>query len=304
MKPLLVIAGASGVIGRHLIQTSAANYQVLSLTRQANQPNSIQWNPKASQQHDQPNLDKLAKAISGAKAIVNLAGSSIAAGRLDKKHQQSILESRLTSTATLVEASQRCKQPPAVFFQASAVGYYGDRGENVLLEDTPAQINNTLSEISVAWEHAAQPVSTASRLLIGRFGVVIAKDAEAWQKMVLPIKLFVGGPLGHGQQWYPWVDADDVARAILYLIECPECEGVYNITAPEPIRQKDLARLTASYLKRPSLITTPAFALRILLGGVADTLLLSSAKVLPNRLLKAGFRFQTSSFEQGLKQWL
>ncbi len=304
MKPLLVIAGASGVIGQHLIQT-ASDYQILTLTRQTNPgPNSLTWNAKAVQQNDEVSLDKLAKAIGGAKAVVNLAGSSIADGRLDKKHQEAILESRLNSTATLIEACKRSNVAPEVFFQASAVGYYGEREDETLDETSSAQKENVLSEICVTWENTAKPMQTLSRLVIGRFGLVIAKDAEAWKKMILPIKYFVGGPLGSGQQWYSWVDADDVAKAILFLIECPSCVGIYNITAPEPIRQKDLAQKTANHLGRPSFIPAPAFVLRAVLGGVADALLLSSAKVLPQGLQKAGFQFEVSNVEQGLAKWL
>ena len=194
--------------------------------------------------------------------------------------------------------------PLKFFFRLRQLVIYGDRGEETLLESSEAQKDNLLSTIGIAWENAAKPAQEISRLVIGRFGLVIAKDAPAWQKMILPIRFFVGGPLGNGQQWYPWIDADDVAKAILFLIENPNYQGVYNITAPHPIRQKDLAKLTAQYLSRPSFVPVPAFALRILLGGVADALLLSSNKVLPQKLEQAGFKFKTTHFEQGLSKWL
>jgi uncharacterized protein len=303
MKPLLVIAGASGVIGQHLLW-AASEYRVLILTRQKTDASGFTWNPQAAFQNDEKNLESLAQAINGAKAIVNLAGSSIADGRLDKKHQEEILESRLNSTQTLLEACKRSTIPPEVFFQASAIGYYGERQDETLVESSAAQTGNTLSDICVIWEHAAMPIQSLSRLLIGRFGLVIAKEAEAWKKMTLPIKYFIGGPLGSGQQWYSWIDADDVAKAILFLIEHPSCEGVFNITAPEPIRQKELANKTAHYLGRPSFIPAPAFALRLMLGGVADALLLSSTKALPKRLEKAGFQFDHKNFKQTLPKWL
>jgi uncharacterized protein (TIGR01777 family) len=302
MKPKLVIAGASGVIGRHLIQ-AASNYEILILTRKQSS-RAFTWNPNAVKEHDTASLEALAKTISGAKAIVNLAGSSIADGRLDKEHQEKILQSRVNSTQTLIEACKQSKVQPEVFFQASAVGYYGNRKDEPLNENSSPQKGNVLSGIGVAWEQAAQPIQGMSRLVIGRFGLVIAKDAEAWQKMIMPIKLFVGGPLGSGQQWYPWIDADDVARAILFLIETPSCEGIYNIVSPEPIRQKELASQVAKHLNRPAFLPAPAFALKVLLGGVADALLLSSNKVIPQHLQQAGFEFETSSFHQGLKKWL
>jgi uncharacterized protein len=344
MKPLLVIAGASGVIGQHFIQQASASYRILKLTRKLGQDKlgqdklgqdqdkldqdqdkldqdkldqnktghdtlnqdlaSFTWNPKAVQQNDETSLNNLAQAMSGAKAIINLSGSSISEGRLDKKHQAEVLESRSSSTATLLEACERCEHPPEVFFQASAVGYYGNRGEETLDETSLPQAGNLLSEICVAWEKAAQPAKNLSRLIIGRFGLVIAKDAPAWQRLILPIKLFIGGPLGSGKQWYPWVDADDLAKAVLFLVEHPACQGVYNMTAPEPIRQKNLAHMTAQGLGRPSLIPVPAFALRLALGGVAEALILPSAKVVPTRLEQTGFIFDYPRFEKGLKKWL
>ena len=315
MKPLLVIAGASGVIGQHFIQHASPSYRILKLTSKTGQTNLAQnnlaqditlltWNPKSAQQKDQASLNLLAQSLNGATAVINLSGSSIAEGRLGKKHQDEILESRLSSTATLVEACQRSDDAPQSFFQASAVGYYGNRGEETLDETSLAQTGNVLSDICVAWENAAQPIKQISRLVIGRFGLVIAKDAPAWQKLILPIKLFVGGPLGSGQQWYPWIDADDLARAILFLIEQKTSKGVYNLSAPQPIRQKELAKKTAHYLGRPSIIPAPTFALRLALGGVADALILPSAKVFPTRLEQAGFGFEFSSFETGLRKWL
>jgi uncharacterized protein (TIGR01777 family) len=301
MKPRLVIAGASGLIGRNLIQV-AKNYEVISLTRQKNtDTNTVVWNP---QNPDVASLDKLATTISGAKAIINLAGSSIADGRLDKKHQEKILESRLNSTSTLIEACKRSATPPEVFFQASAVGYYGNRGDETLLETSAPQPDNVLSKICVSWENSAKPVQEISRLVTGRFGgLVIAKDAPAWKKMTLPIRLFVGGPLGTGKQWYSWIDAIDAVRSILFLVENPSFQGVYNITAPNPIKQKDLVKKIAHYLGRPSIVPVPDFALRILLGAVADALVLSSNRVIPKRLEQAGFKFETPYFEQGINKW-
>ena len=137
----------------------------------------------------------------------------------------------------------------------------------------------------------------------GVFGIVLAKEAETWKKLLLPIKLFVGGPLGSGQQWFSWIDADDLARAILFLIES-DAEGVFNLTAPEPVRQITLTRQTAAKLSRPAVVPAPAFALRLALGGLADALILASAKVLPARLEREGFTFERPTFESELNELL
>jgi uncharacterized protein (TIGR01777 family) len=315
VKPLLVIAGSSGVIGNHLINAALSRYDVRVLTRRIDPERrgdvqQVSWNPKAAKENNEQALQSTGNALSGAHAIINLSGSSIADGRLDKKHQQVVLESRVDAANTLLAAFKRSQNPPAIWFQASAVGYYGDRKEEVLDEGSPPQKGYFLSDISVAWENAAKPFEEfvfdkEARLVIGRMGVVLAKDAPAWQKMLQPIKAFVGGPLGSGRQWYPWIDADDLARAILFLIENNACQGAYNLTAPEAARQLELFRKAAKKLNRPGFTPLPTFALRLLLGNnAAEALLLNSANVKPKRLLEAGFKFTYPTIDKALEKLL
>jgi uncharacterized protein len=315
VKPLLVIAGASGVIGNHLINIAKNRYDIRVLTRHINlegraDVQQVSWNPKAAKEQNEQALQSTGNALSGAHAIINLSGSSIADGRLDNKHQQEVLESRLESATTLLAAFKRSQNPPAIWFQSSAVGYYGDRKEEVLDEDSAPQQGYFLSDICVAWEKAAKPFEDfifdkEARLVIGRTGVVLAKDAPAWQKMLEPIKYFVGGPLGSGRQWYPWIEADDLARAILFLIENNACQGAYNLTAPEAARQLELFRKAAKKLHRPGFTPAPAFALRLLLGNnAAEALLLNSANVKPKRLLEAGFKFTYPTIDKALEKIL
>jgi uncharacterized protein len=313
VKPLLVIAGASGVIGQHLINAAKGRYDIRVLTRHINlegRPDvqQVSWNPQAAKETNEQALQSTGNALSGAHAIINLSGSSVADGRLDKKHQEEVLDSRLDSAATLLESFKRSQNPPAIWFQASAVGYYGDRKEEILDEDSPPQKGYFLSDISVAWENAAKPFEEFifdkdTRLITGRFGVVLAKDAPSWQKMLQPIKAFVGGPLGSGRQWYPWIDADDLARAILFLLENTACQGAYNLTAPEAVRQLELFRKAAKKLHRPGFTPVPAFALRLLLGNnAAEALLLNSANVKPKRLIEAGFKFTYPTIDKALEK--
>ena len=301
-----MISGASGLVGSHLIQAAKSRYDLRLLTRSRDRdaPDGqtwVTWNPEAASRGDDAALSSLTEAVSGAHAIINLAGASIADGRLGKEHLERIVESRVQSAKALLNAQRRAENPAKVWFQASATGYYGDRGDTELTERSPAG-NEPLSEVCKVWEATPKDAGGA-KLVTGRFGIVLAKEAETWQKLLLPIKLFVGGPLGSGQQWFSWIDADDLARAILFLLE-GDTDGVYNFTVPEPVRQLKLTRQTAAKLSRPAVVPAPAFALRLALGGLADALILASAKVLPARLEREGFTFEHPTFESELEKLL
>ena len=305
-RPVLVISGASGLIGSHLTKAAKGRYDLRLLTRNTDKPavdgaSWIAWNPEAASQGDEAELETLSATVSGAHAIVNLAGASVAEGRLDSAHRKRIVESRVQSARALLLAQRRAERSAPVWFQASATGFYGDQGDTELTESSPAG-SGPLSRICHIWEAAPEDAGGA-RLVVGRIGIVLAKDASGWKKMLLPIQYFAGGPFGTGQQWYAWIDAGDVARAILFLIE-EGSSGPYNLTAPEPIRQMTLVRKVASRLSRPAAVPAPAFALRLALGGLADSLLLASAKVLPARLQEEGFSFERPTFDAELDKLL
>ena len=301
----VIIAGASGIIGRRLLEALGRNAssgggapRVTVLTRTAGGRwpagvSELVWSPSAARTGDAAALDTLAAAMTGARAVINLAGSSIAAGRLDDAHLQRVQASRQEATATLLAAARRATTPPRAWLQASAVGIYGDRGDEILSERAPIgdPRRDLLTPTGIAWEGAAAEAAEFSRLVLMRIGVVFDRDAEAWRKLLLPIRLFVGGPLGSGQQWLPWISGRDVARAIVWLLEHDAAEGVYNLTAPGSLRQIDVTRTAARALGRPALIPAPAFALRVALGRVADALLLGSQRVVPERLQAEGFEF-------------
>lgn len=306
-RPVLVISGASGLIGSHLARAARGRYELRLLTRDADKPAPegaawTAWHPEAASRGDEAELGRLSAALSGADAIVNLAGASVAEGRLDEAHRRRVVESRVQSAKALLLAQRRAERPAKVWFQASATGYYGDQGDAALTERSPAG-SGPLSDICHIWEAAPEDAGGA-RLIVGRIGIVLAKDASGWKKMLLPIKLFVGGPYGSGQQWFSWIDADDLAQAILFLIETETASGVYNLTAPEPVRQLELTRKVASRLSRPARLPAPAAALRLALGGLADALLLASAKVLPSRLEDEGFKFEHPTFDAELHKLL
>jgi len=300
-RPHLVIAGASGLIGRRLVAAARDRWRITVLTREirGNEPEGAvpaAWNPRAGRDGDVAHLEGLGRILDGADALVNLAGASIADGRFSDSHKKRVEQSRLDATGTLVEAAARAAKAPATWLQASGASIYGDGGDEVLDEDAEPDRDFFLGELGVAWEEAAAPAAQRSRLVIGRIGVVLAPEAEAWRRLLLPIRLFVGGPIGSGQQWWPWIHGADLTEALLFLLRTPEVdgaplEGVYNLTAPEPARQIEITRAAARKLGRPAIAPVPPFALRILFGGMPDHVLLPSTRVVPRRLLDAGFAF-------------
>jgi uncharacterized protein (TIGR01777 family) len=266
----------------------------------------VSWDPKAAAGGDSSALERVRLALDGAHAVVNLAGASIADGRLDERHRARVLESRVEATRAVVEGAKRCESPPSVLVQASASGFYGDCGEERVTEGRPSG-SLFLSEVCRRWEAEAAratQLDRAPRLAIARFGVVLGAGAPAWEKLLLPIRLGVGGRLGSGRQWMPWVDLDDVARAVVRLVSDERCTGAYNVSAPEPVRQVDLVRQVASRLHRPAVLPAPAFALKLALGKLADELLLPSCRMVPDRLVAEGFRFERPTLERELEHIL
>lgn len=309
--PQVIISGASGIVGRRLIEAlrEAGMQRIVVLTRGdgGDGPSGVQsvrWNPRAARDGDEAALDQLAWLLDGATALVNLAGASVAAGRLDEAHRNRLIESRVDAATTLLAATRRAATPPRVWLQASAVGIYGDRGDEVLNESSPIgdPTRDLLVATGQAWEGAAAPAANLTRLVTLRIGVVFDREAEAWQRLLLPIRLFVGGALGSGRQWMPWISGRDTARAMLFLMRRDSASGLYNLTAPESARQIEVARLAARALRRPALVPAPAFALRLALGKLADALLLSSQRVAPARLLEAGFEFEHPTLSAALPE--
>ena len=298
----VVIAGASGVVGTHLIAALRAEggHEIVTLSHGRTE-GATPWNPAKAAQGDSAALTEIVRAIEGADAVVNLSGSSIGEGRLNNERKARVLNSRLDATRALARAHRQCERPAKIWLQASATGYYGNAGEARVGEET-APGRDFLADVCVQWERTAQQEVHGARLAICRLGVVLAKDAPAWNKMILPIRLGVGGPLGSGEQWMAWVDADDAANAFVFMLKDLRAEGVFNVVSPEPIRQKELAQRTAHALHRPALIPAPAFALRALLGELADLLVLASCRAVPDHLQKVGFTFAHPNFAEDLSR--
>lgn len=267
-------------------------------------PRVIGWRPDAAATGDDAELHRLASVVSGARAVVNMAGASIGAGRLGPEHVARVRASRVDGTSTLVEAARRAAGAPEVFLQGSAIGIYGDRGDEVLTENATLTEEGVLAESSRAWEAAAAPAAERSRLVVARTALALHPDAPSWQRMILPVRWFVGGPLGSGRQWLSWITAEDHARALVHLMDRDDRSGVVNLAAPEPLRQAELVRAVALRLGRPAFFPVPAPLLRLVLGRLADATVLPSARVVPERLLADGFRFRHPTFDLALDHLL
>ena len=228
---------------------------------------------------------------SGAEAIVNLAGESIAGGRWSAERKARIVGSRMGTTAAVIEAISRARQPPRVLVQGSAVGYYGDRADETL-DESAGPGSGFLAETARDWEAASAGAEQFGvRRVLARTGVVLARDGGAFPKMALPFRCGAGAVLGSGKQWMPWIHLADEVAALVFLLENPAAQGAFNLTAPEPITQAGFSRALARALHRPLFARAPSWTLRAALGEMAE-LVLASQRAVPRRLLALGFRFE------------
>ena len=245
-------------------------------------------------------LGPWAAEIEGALAIVNLAGESIAGRRWSPAHKQRILDSRVHATRSLVAAIAQAKVPPPVFVSGSAVGYYGPLGEEVATEDTPPG-SDFLAHVCVQWEaEAMRAASARTRLVCIRTGIVLEKDGGALPQMLPPFKFGAGGPVGSGRQYWPWIHRDDWIALVRWAIQTPAATGAVNGTAPTPVTNADFARALGRAIRRPAFMPAPAFALRLMLGEMADALLLSGQRAVPAKAERLGFAFRYPRLDQAL----
>ena len=231
-----------------------------------------------------------------ADAVINLAGRTIFK-RWTASYKQQILDSRILTTRNLVEALPENKK--VVLVNASGVGVYGNRSDDRLNEEEPAA-DDFLARVSVAWEaEAAEAGKKRVRVVIARFGVVLGKDGGAMSKMIPAFRYFVGGPMGNGRQWFPWIHIDDLIRAVWFVIENPGVEGACNFCSPQPVRNREFANALGRVLHRPSFMPTPALAIRLAMGEMGSMVLFSQ-RAIPEKLLHHGFRFQHPDIQTAL----
>lgn len=292
----IVLTGGTGLIGRALsAELMRADYDVVVLSRDPARVKDlikgvtpVEWDGRTG--HD------WAQYADGASAIVNLAGESLAgksllAMRWTPERKRTIVESRVQAGAAVLDALRIVHQKPSVGVQASAVGYYGARGNERITEETPAG-KDFMAEICMNWEASSASIEKFGvRRVVIRLGIVLSKAGGALPRQMIPFRLFAGGPIGSGLQGYPWVHIEDVGRAIRFLIETPSTKGVYNLCSPQPLSNAEFGRAIAKALRRPYWLTAPAFAFKLAFGE-ASTVLLDGQMAYPQRLLDSGFEFK------------
>lgn len=295
----ILVAGSSGLIGRQLVAfLDTGGHDVWRLVRRTPKDGEkeISWSPKDGSINP--------SELEGFDTIIHLGGAGIGDKRWTKKRMKLIEESRTKSTKILAETIAKLDKKPESFIIASAVGWYGERGDETLDEDsTPGE--GFLPETCANWEQSSQAAKDAGvRTIHLRTGIVLDATGGALGKMLLPAKLGGGGPIGRGKQWYSWISMDDQIYATHYLAMNTECEGVYNLTAPNPVQQKTFAKVLGKVLRRPAFIPTPPFGIWLLFGKMGVALTTESTRVTPTRLLKSGYEFEHQDLEPALRDCL
>jgi uncharacterized protein (TIGR01777 family) len=298
MTATVAISGASGLIGSTLAtQLVASGLAVRKFTRKdGGGVEAIHWDPARGA--------LLPEQIDGLDAIVHLAGESIAGGRWTRARMAAIRDSRVRGTGLIASTIAKLTHKPKVLVCASAVGFYGDRGDDAV-DESSAPGTGFLADVCQAWEAAARPaVDAGVRVVWLRFGVVLAVQGGALERMLTPFKLGLGGRLGSGRQWMPWIAVTDAVAAIEVALARNDMHGAYNVVAPEAVTNATFTRTLARVLRRPAFLPVPAFALRLAFGRFADEALLAGSKVTPKRLVDAGFRFKWPQLEPALRHVL
>jgi len=292
----IVVSGSSGLIGQALVtDLQARGHQVVRLVRS---PVSINSGSAATWDPANGTLDPA--VLDGAGAVINLNGRAIADGRWSPKVKTKLRDSRLDSTTTLADAIAASTDPPQLLINASAVGYYGDRGEVVLDESAPPG-HGFLADLARDWENAAlAAASDATRIVLLRLAMVVGRGG-ALERMLLPFKLGAGGPMGSGRQWWPWIAMDDITGVVRFVLERQSVEGPLNLASPEEVRCVDFAKTLGGVLNRPSFMPLPAAAARLVMGEMADALLLASTRARPKALQDLGYEFQTPDLATAIR---
>jgi uncharacterized protein len=299
-----LITGGTGLIGGALArELGAAGIDVVVLSRDPGRARNLPENVRAVR-WDGVSPDGWAELVQGPDtAIVHLAGESIGEGRWTAERKRRLEDSRVRSSAAVAEAIRRASVKPRVLLQGSAVGYYGRCGDELVTEEHPPG-DNFLARLSVEWEAATAAVEALGvRRVVLRTGVVLAREGGALPKMMLPFRFGVGGPLGNGRQWFPWIHLADQVGAMRFLLDREEARGPFNLSAPQPVENRDLGRALGQVLHRPSLLPAPAFALHLALGEMAD-MLLDGQRAVPRALLDLGYTFRFPELSPALQDLL
>ena len=295
----ILISGASGFIGTALTELfRAEGHTVAHLVRPGRNalPPDVRWDPDAATAD--------IAAMSDAEAVINLSGAGVADQRWTEERKRELRASRVATTRVLVEVLDKLPQKPRVFMCASAVGYYGNRGDEVMNEWS-SYGTDFLGLVCRDWEaEASRAELVGVRTVMLRLGVILSQRGGALPKMLVPFKLGVGGRLGNGQQWIPWVGLQDVLDVARTALADQRYRGPVNVVSPSPVRNEEFTRVLAHVLHRPAIFPAPAFALKLALGEMAEPLLLASTRVKPSRLLQMGYSFRQPDLERALQEIL
>lgn len=295
----ILISGSSGLIGSVLVKSlTHQGHEIYRLVRSQSDegPNAIYWNPL----HKEIN----SKYLEGFDTIIHLAGENIAGRRWTEKRKQLIRDSRVLGTRFLCQQLTALKKPPQTLLCASATGYYGDRGDQILDESSTVGAG-FLASLCEEWERATEPTEKKGiRVVHLRFGVILSPKGGALKSMLLPFRLGLGGVVGDGQQYMSWIALDDVVSAISHIMKQEDLKGPINLTTPNPVTNETFTKTLGKILKRPTLLPFPAGIARLALGEMAQELLLTSTRVLPKKLYASGYQFQFSNLEKTLKALL
>ena len=294
----ILISGSHGLVGSALTSSlGRGSHQILTLVRSTSKSASeIEWHPE--QGPLQP------KALEGIDAVVHLAGESIAEGRWDDGKKRRIRDSRVKGTTVLSQKLAQLEQPPKTFICASAIGYYGNRGDELLTEDSSPG-DDFLSRVCVEWEQATLPAKERGiRVVNARFGIILSTDGGALAKMLTPFRMGVGGRVGSGKQWMSWIALADVVGALKFALDRETLSGPVNYVSPNPVTNAEFTKTLGKALSRPTIFPIPEFGVRLAFGEMADALLLSSQRVKPQLLEENGYQFACQKLDGALRDIL
>ncbi|HEY6564321.1 MAG TPA: TIGR01777 family oxidoreductase [Pirellulaceae bacterium] len=293
----VIVSGASGLVGSHVVpRLRELGHEVQSLVRRPIQRDEIRWYP------DQGVLPE--NLLAGCNGVVHLSGENIASGRWTAAKKRQILDSRVQSTRLLAECLSRLQPRPQVLVSASAIGFYGDRGDAPLEEDAVAG-HGYLADVCRQWEDATQPAIDAGiRVVKLRIGVVLSQAGGALQRMLLPFRMGVGGILGNGKQYMSWITLEDLVGVICHSLTDTSLQGPVNGVAPHPVPNRVFTKALGRALHRPTVFPLPGFVARLMLGEMADELLLASTRVVPGKLIAVGYPFRHAEIDAALSHCL
>jgi uncharacterized protein (TIGR01777 family) len=298
----IILTGGTGFLGRPLRSLLASHgHEVVVVTRGPASRNEtgrlVTWDPTGAAPPDAP----WTAEVDGADAVINLAGDNLADKRWTAQRKETLRRSRILTTRSMVAAIRAARRKPRLFISASAVGYYGDTGEELIDESFPPG-SDFMATLCVDWEAEAHAASALGcRVAIVRAGVVLARDGSILKRLVVPFKFFVGGPVASGRQYISWIHRDDWLDLIGWIMDRPEASGAINATAPNPVTNEEFSTALGRVLGRPSWLRVPRLALRVVFGELADDLLVGGQRVLPRRALELGFRFKYERVEEAMR---